>query len=78
MHILQVASPVDTVIAGMERRQGTLVDIDTIHTAAVGIDFWLELDNQLEEAHLRSKKLFFDLLTDEAEARLEPVYEEEA
>jgi len=75
VHILQVASPADVVIAGTERHQGTLVDIDTILTAAKDTDFWSALDRQLDEAHARSKRLFFDLLTPEAEQRLEPIYE---
>jgi uncharacterized protein (TIGR04255 family) len=75
IHILQVASPVDVVIAGTERRQGTLVDIDTIHDVATNVDFWSALDQRLGEAHDRSKRLFFELLTPEAEQRLEPIYE---
>lgn len=73
IHILQVASPVDVVIDGKDRLQGTLVDIDTIHPAAD--DFWSTLDQGLNEAHDRSKRLFIDLLTDDALASLEPVYE---
>ncbi len=73
VHILQVASQVDVVIDKTDRRQGTLVDIDTIHPETS--DFWSTLNNQLNEAHDRSKRLFIDLLTDEALARLEPVYD---
>lgn len=73
IHVLQVASPVDVVIAGKEPHQGTLVDIDTIHAA--GEDFWESLEERLGQAHEQSKQLFFDLLTDAAIERLEPVYE---
>jgi uncharacterized protein (TIGR04255 family) len=75
VHVLQVASPVDVVIASTERYRGTLVDIDTVCAVASGEDFWAVLDAQLDEAHARSKKLFFDLLTLEAEERLEPIYD---
>ncbi len=73
VHILQVASPVHVTIGGQERRQGTLVEIDTIRPVAD--DFWSTLDERLNEAHDRSKRLFFDLLTDDALVRLEPIYE---
>ncbi len=75
VHILQIASPVDAVIASKERRQGTLVDIDTIHAVAGDVEFWDVLNDELDEAHARSKRLFFDLLRPEAEKRLEPIYE---
>ena len=74
IHVLQVASPVDLMIAGAERHRGTLVDIDTIHPA--GEDFWETLEQRLNEAHGQSKQLFFDLLTATAIEQLEPVYEE--
>jgi uncharacterized protein (TIGR04255 family) len=73
IHVLQVASPVDLVVAGAERHRGTLVDIDTIHPA--GEDFWTTLEQRLNEAHSQSKQLFFDLLTDNAINQLEPIYE---
>lgn len=73
IHILQVASPVDVMIAGKEPHQGTLVDIDTIHAA--GGEFWETLEERLVLAHDQSKQLFFDLLTEAAIERLEPVYE---
>ena len=73
IHILHVASPVSVMIAGKEPHQGTLVDIDTIHVA--GGEFWETLEERLVQAHDQSKQLFFDLLTEEAIERLEPVYE---
>ena len=74
IQILQVASPVEVIIGNnKERHQGTLVDIDTIQI--VTSNFWRTLDTGLNDAHDRSKRLFMDLLTDDALARLEPVYE---
>lgn len=75
VHILQIASPVEVVLGGKEQRRGALVDIDTIHTIPRELDFWTTLENGLDAAHARSKHLFFDLLTPEAEQRLDPVYE---
>jgi len=75
VHILQVASPVEAMIGDTERRQGTLVDIDTIFTFTDDADVWAALKDSLDEAHSRSKKLFFDLLRPEAEERLDPIYD---
>ena len=76
VYILQIASPAYVVISGNDQHEGTLVDIDTIHNVESNTDFWSVMNERLNEAHSRSKRLFFDLLTPEAEARLEPVYEE--
>jgi hypothetical protein len=38
---------------------------------------WPDVDSHLDEVHLSSKKMFFDLLTRETIEKLEPEYEEE-
>jgi len=75
VHILQVATPAEiTLRDSRERIRGTLVDIDTVHPAMQG--FWETLSERLEQAHVLSKGIFFNLLTDQAIERLEPEYEE--
>ena len=75
VHILQIASPALVTIGNAEQRKGTLVDIDTIRNVESSADFWEILDAELDEAHARSNRLFFELLTSEALERLEPIYE---
>ena len=76
VHVLQVATPVDITLGTSGKRlRGTLVDIDTVHMA--GEDFWEMLSERLVQSHAASKRLFFNLLTNEAIERLEPEYEEE-
>jgi uncharacterized protein (TIGR04255 family) len=71
-HIVQIATPADVTIPPDERRRGTLVDIDTI--CHVTEEFWERLDERVGAAHEGSKRLFLDLLTDEALERLGPQY----
>ena len=75
VHILQIASPALVTIGNAEQHKGTLVDIDTIRNVEPSADFWEILDAELDEAHARSNRLFFELLTSEALERLEPIYE---
>lgn len=75
VHILQIASPALVTIGSAEQHSGTLVDIDTIRNVEPSADFWKILDAELDEAHDRSNRLFFELLTSEALELLEPIYE---
>lgn len=72
IHILQIATPIDVALGGTDQRRGTLVDIDTIY--APPELSWNDVRNNLNEAHDRSKRLFFSLLTPEATKQHEPVY----
>jgi uncharacterized protein (TIGR04255 family) len=68
-----VASPVEVAVPGRDALRGTLVDIDTIQSLAE--DPWGVLEKGLDRAHDAAKRLFFDLLTEDAIERLGPVYE---
>lgn len=72
IHVVQIATPVEVTLAGQQPLSGTLVDIDTIHIVSGA--FWDELEEQLDPAHEASKRMFFNLLTANAEQRLDPEY----
>jgi hypothetical protein len=48
------------------------VDVDTLCPADE--DFWTTLPERIEAAHDAAKRVFFDLLTEQTLARLEPEY----
>jgi uncharacterized protein (TIGR04255 family) len=54
---------------------GLLLDIDTLYFPE-GVDFWGNSDTILEKLHETEKALFYDMLTAETLASLDPVYAE--
>jgi len=76
IHIIQVVSPAEVSLSGdASSSEGVLLDIDTI--ASFKEDgSWGDVEKRLDMAHSASKKIFFDLLTAETIARLEPEYPE--
>ena len=76
IHIIQVVSPAEVSLPGdATRPEGVLLDIDTI--ASFKEDgSWGDVEKRLDVAHSASKKIFFNLLTAETIARLEPEYPE--
>jgi uncharacterized protein (TIGR04255 family) len=78
IHIIQVISPAEASVPGEPRKVvGVLLDIDSIRTMKED-ESWSDVDSHLDEVHLSSKKLFFDLLTPETIEKLEPEYEEQS
>lgn len=76
IHIIQVVSPAEVSLSGESSRlKGVLLDIDTI--ASFKEDgSWGDVEKRLDVAHSASKRIFFDLLTAETIALLEPEYPE--
>lgn len=72
--VVQIGSPAEVAMPGGDRRSGTIIDIETVRTVGAIEDPWRALESELDEAHDRTHRLFFALLTDEALARLGPVY----
>jgi len=76
IHIVQIVSPAEASIPGDPHKlRGVLVDIDTIR-AIKETETWSDIDGHLDEVHLSSKGMFFDLLKPETIERLDPVYGE--
>jgi uncharacterized protein (TIGR04255 family) len=77
IHIIQVISPAEASVPGEPRKVvGVLLDIDSIRPMKED-ESWSDVDSHLDEVHLLSKNLFFDLLTPETIEKLEPEYEEQ-
>ncbi len=73
LHIVQIASPAQVVLATGESYEGSLIDIDTICQREPDI-FGSDFDGMLDQAHHFSKLLFFRILTDTTIDLLEPEY----
>lgn len=76
VHIVQLTSPARVFVHGQPSQEGTLVDIETARTISQEEDGWKVLNAGLEDAHDRTHRLFFRLLTRESLEQLQPVYEE--
>jgi uncharacterized protein (TIGR04255 family) len=77
IHIIQIASPAEASIPGEPGRVvGVLLDIDSIRPMKEN-ESWTDVDSHLDEVHLSSKKMFFDLLTPKTIDDLKPEYEEQ-
>ncbi|HIQ23196.1 MAG TPA: TIGR04255 family protein [Planctomycetes bacterium] len=76
LQIVQASSPAEVTLRDEGRRHGTILDIDTIRPVEASDDGWKALEAELDEAHRRSHRLFFSLLTADALEQLEPVYEQ--
>ncbi len=77
IHIIQIVSPAEVSIPGETGSvRGVLLDIDSIRPIKEN-ESWPDVDKHLDEVHLSSKEMFFDLLTSETIDNLEPEYEEE-
>lgn len=74
IHIIQIISPAEVVIPGDPGKHvGVLLDIDSINVFQEK-GTWQEVDALLEEVHSASKRMFFNLLTNEAIEKLDPEY----
>ena len=73
LHIVQIVSSAQAVLATGERFEGLLIDIDTI-CQRESAEFWLDFPPLLDRAHQLNKNLFFHVLTDETINHLEAEY----
>ncbi len=74
IHIVQIISPAEVIIPGdPQKHVGVLLDIDSINVFQEK-GTWQEVDALLEEVHSSSKRMFFNLLTNETIEKLEPEY----
>jgi uncharacterized protein (TIGR04255 family) len=70
LNIIQITS---RAIAAQTRREGAVLDIDTICTGPFD-DFWKEIPSRLNEARVIEKELFFSFLKQSTINALEPEY----
>ena len=77
LHIIQTITQAEAALASGEKRSGSLVDVDTISisTPANPAEFLDSLPNNLEDAHKKNKRIFFECLTEETLNALGPEYE---
>lgn len=78
LHVIQLGGPGLVQLPTGQRREGLLVDIDTLKTHAAGDTdgFLAELDaTRLGDIHLSNKRMFFSCLTPETIEYLEPEYD---
>lgn len=75
-NIVQVVSSAQAIVNG-SAMEGLVVDVDTIaDQGGISMQSLLEgFEDKLESIHLTNKAMFFDCLTPQAIALLEPVYE---
>lgn len=77
INILQIISGAKVLMPDNSERQGVVIDIDTIKdTSDISFEeLELDLDNALDHIHRINKETFFDCITQQTIARLEPEYE---
>jgi len=80
LHLVQLAAPASVAADKGGTRTGALIDIDGIceHKTSDLKQFLHELPNRIEQLHTRDKERFFDLLTPDTLAYLEPIYDLES
>lgn len=77
INILQIISGAKVLMPNNSERHGVVIDIDTIKdTGGISVEqLEVDLDNALEHIHRINKETFFDCITEQTIARLEPEYE---
>lgn len=77
INILQIISGAKVLMPDNSERHGVVIDIDTIKdTGGISVEqLEVDLDNALEHIHRLNKETFFDCITEQTIARLEPEYE---
>ena len=74
INIIDIKTNIIASIKGEGEFKGVVFDVDTIHKGGYK-DFWQEIDDLLEEAHMVEKKVYFGLLKPETIDRLGPTWE---
>jgi len=77
LHVVNAMTAVDAVQEGAPPVRGSLIDVDTLHLAPPSsvLEFLELLAHNLNEAHERNKRMFFECLTQETLDRLKPSYD---
>ena len=74
IHVVNALTAADAVRDGSAPIRGSLIDVDTIHLSPeTSVQaFMARLTESLDDAHARNKRMFFECLTKETLAQLEP------
>lgn len=77
LHIIQTITKAEATLASGEKKSGSLVDVDTISidTHSDPAIFMTSLPDNLQDAHMRNKRIFFECLTPETLESLGPQYD---
>lgn len=77
LHVVNAMTSADAVQDGSAPVRGSLIDVDTLHLSpqASVQEFMDRLVHNLDDAHARNKRMFFECLTQETLDRLEPSYD---
>jgi uncharacterized protein (TIGR04255 family) len=77
LHVVNAMTAADAVREGAAPLRGSLIDVDTLHLSpeASVEGFMDRLAHNLDDAHDRNKRMFFECLTQETLDRLEPSYD---
>ena len=77
LHIVNAMTAAEAVQEGAAPVRGSLIDVDTVHLSpqASVQEFMDRLIDNLDDAHARNKRMFFECLTPETLDRLEPSYD---
>lgn len=77
LHVVNAMTAADAVQEGAAPVRGSLIDVDTLHLSpqASVQEFMDRLVHNLDDAHARNKRMFFECLTQETLDRLEPSYD---
>ncbi len=73
VNVIQVSTGISATTSKNEQVDGILLDIDTIYTGTWQ-NFWVDMQDLLEKAHIAEKEVFFGLLTEDMIDSLKPQY----
>jgi len=74
INVVQVAPNSEGITEGGNQLQGLLLDIDTIYTKKIGLD-WDIISNNIDKAHLTEKTIYFNSLNEDSLKKLQPIWE---
>jgi uncharacterized protein (TIGR04255 family) len=77
LHVVNAMTAAEAVQEGAAPLRGSLIDVDTLHLSPQDSvpEFMDRLVHNLDDAHDRNKRMFFECLTQETLDRLEPHYD---
>jgi uncharacterized protein (TIGR04255 family) len=77
LHVVNAMTAAEAAQEGAVSVRGSLIDVDTLHLSQPTSvqEFMDRLAENLDDAHARNKRVFFECLTQETLSKLEPSYD---
>ena len=77
LHVVNAMTAAEATPEGAATVRGSLIDVDTLHLSpqASVKEFMVRMVDDLDDAHARNKRMFFECLTQETFNKLEPSYD---